>query len=298
LTTAATSTPKRRHWWSAQPPPPASPIPARRAYTEVLLVFAAFFGAGIIAGGETLAGRYPAPAGSWAVFIPAAVSQLSMAGVAALVVILLSARRGIGPRALGLGLPTQARGGAAVGRTVRMATWAVAALLVGGGITSALATGKLGLPVRPDNAYLIYAAAASLAAGVVEEIVVLAFVVTALRQASRPLPEIVVVAVLLRCSYHDYYGPGVVGIAVWAAIFVWIFLRSGSIVPLIIVHFFWDLTIFFYQRWHVFGTVRLDAFVLLPLVAGITWLVEISRRRASTQPWDAIARSKDGDVRA
>jgi len=33
-------------------------------------------------------------------------------------------------------------------------------------------------------------------------------VVTTLRQASRPMAEIVVVAVLLRCSYHIYYGPG------------------------------------------------------------------------------------------
>ena len=63
----------------------------------------------------------------------------------------------------------------------------------------------------------------------------LEFVVSALRQAGRPLAEIVIVAVALRMSYHDYYGPGVIGIAVWAAVFVWLYLRTGSVIPLIIV---------------------------------------------------------------
>jgi membrane protease YdiL (CAAX protease family) len=271
--------PPRRHWWSIQAPAAASPISGRRAYAEVLAVFAAFFAAGIIAGGETLAGRYPVPAGNWAIFVPAAVSQLGMAGIAALVVISLSGRRGIGPRALGLGLPMTASGKPAVARTFRIGVWAVLALLAGGIITGVLATGKLGQPLRPDDAYLVYAAAASLAAGVVEEMVVLAFVITTLRQANRPLPEIVVVAVLLRCSYHDYYGPGVVGIAIWAALFIWLFLRSGSVIPLIVVHFLWDLTIFFEQKWHAFATLRLDAFLLLPLAAGITWFVGVMNSR-------------------
>src|SRR5579859_5329866 len=62
--------PAKPHWWSIQKPPPADPISARRAYTEVLAVFTAFFAAGIVAGAETLARRYPAPSGSWAVYTP------------------------------------------------------------------------------------------------------------------------------------------------------------------------------------------------------------------------------------
>lgn len=270
--------PPARHWWSIQPPPPASPISAGRAYAEVLLVFAAFFAAGVIAGGESLAGRYPLPAGNWAVFVPAAVSELAMAGIAALVVILMSGRRGITPRALGLGLPRKASGEPAAGRAFRIGVWAVLALLAGGLVTSLLATGKLGQPLRLSDAYLIYAATASLAAGVVEEMVVLAFVVSTLRQAGRRLPEIVIVAVLLRCSYHIYYGPGVAGIAVWAAFFIWLFLRSGSVIPLIVVHFLWDLTIFLGQRWHAIDTGRGIAFLLLPAAAGITWLVDVMNR--------------------
>ena len=274
--------PARPHWWSAQPRPPAPPISARRGYAEVLLVFAAFFAASIVAGGETLARRYPAPSGSWAVFAPAAISELAMSGLAVAVVVLLSARRGITPRLLGLGMPRKADGTPAAGQTFRIGVWAVAALVAGGEITGLLATGKLGQPPHQAGAYLLYATAASVAAGIIEETVALAFVVTTLRQAGRPLPEIVLVAVLLRCSYHDYYGPGVLGIAVWAAVFVWLFLRLGSVLPLIVVHILWDASIFLGQQhgWLLgVAAVRGVLFVTLPIAAAVTWLVEVSDRR-------------------
>ncbi|HET9897983.1 MAG TPA: CPBP family intramembrane glutamic endopeptidase [Streptosporangiaceae bacterium] len=272
--------PPRARWWSVQPPPAASRISVRRAYGEVLAVFAAFFAAGIIAGGETLARRYPAPSGSWAVYVPASVTEISMAGLAVAVTVLLSSRRGITPRSLGFGLPRTAKGGVAGGSAFRMGVWAIVALVAGGLITGVLATGKLGQPAHQDYGYLLYATSASLAAGVVEESVVLAFVVTTLRQANRPLPEILIVAVLLRCSYHDYYGPGVAGIAVWAVVFTWLFLRSGSIVPLIVVHFLWDATIFWSQRWHWLVGGRLIGALLLLAAATFTWLAEVSKRNS------------------
>ena len=270
--------PPADHWWSIQKPPPSEPISARRAYGEVLGVFALFFAAGILAGAETLARRYSAPAGSWAVFTPAAISQVATATLAVIVTVLLSARRGISARLLGLGLPRNADGGAAGWPALRVAAWAMLALIVGGAITSVLATGKLGQPVRQDYSYQLYATAASLAAGVIEETVVLAFVVTTLRQARRPLVEIVIVAVLLRCSYHDYYGPGVVGIAVWAVVFVWLFLRSGSAIPLIVVHFFWDATIFWAQRWHWVSAARGFAALAVFIVAVVSWLADRGKR--------------------
>ncbi|HYK31679.1 MAG TPA: type II CAAX endopeptidase family protein [Streptosporangiaceae bacterium] len=276
--------PAKPHWWSIQAPPPAGPISARRAYLEVLGVFLAFFAAGIVAGGETLARRFPPPSGSWALFTPATIGELTMAGLAVAVTVLLSSRRGITPRKLGLGLPRRADGGVAVAPAFRMAVWAIVTLSVGGAITSALATGHLSQPIVQDNSYLMYTTAASIAAGVVEETVVLAFVVTTLRQAGRPLAEILVVAVLLRCSYHDYYGPGVVGIAVWAAVFVWLFLRTGSVIPLVIVHFLWDATIFWAQRWDWMNTVRVLGAMLLVAGAIFTWFAEVSKRRNGSRP--------------
>lgn len=274
--------PYRRHWWSIQQPPPVPAISARRAYAEVLGVFAVFFTASIIAGAESLANRYPPPSGSWAAFVPAAVNQLAVAALAVVVVVLLSGRRGISPRMLGLGLPQRPSGGTAAGHTFRMGVWALTALLAGGLVTVALETGKLNVPAHQNGGFLVYAIAASVAAGVVEETVVLAFLVTTLRQAGRPLPEIVLVAVLLRCSYHDYYGPGVLGIAVWATVFVWLYLRAGSVIPLIVVHFLWDATQFSGmqpQLKYGIGLLVAAALFLLPLAAGITWLVEYLNRQ-------------------
>ncbi len=279
--------PPRAHWWSIQSPPPVERISARRAYLEVLGVYLTFFAASIVAGGETLARRYPVPSGSWAVFTPAAISELALCALAILVAGLLSARRGISLRMLGFGLPRKASGKVAAAQAYRIGAWALVALIIGGFVTGALATGKLGQPAHQDASYLLYTTAASLAAGIVEETIALAFVVSTLRQAGRPLPEIVLVAVVLRCCYHDYYGPGVVGIAIWAAIYVWLYLRGGSIVPLIVVHFLWDVTIFWGQQphWrHAFTIGRADAYFVLPAVAGITWLVDVIARASRHDP--------------
>lgn len=277
--------PARAHWWSIQPPPPAGRISPRRAYAEVLLVFAAFFAAGIIAGGETLAGRYPPPSGSWAIFAPAAVHEIATSVLALLVVVLLSARRGITPRFMGLGWPRKGDGAPAAAQSLRIVGWAVVALVAGGAVTNALAMGdKLGQPAHQDYSYLVYTLAASLTAGIVEEAVVLAFVVTTLRQAGRPLPEIAAVAVLLRCSYHDYYGAGVVGIALWATVFVWLFLRTGSVLPLMAVHVLWDATLFAGQRWHLVQAIETAMLVLLPMAAAISWIVGVRRRKAAPLP--------------
>jgi len=242
---------------------------------------AEFFAASVVAGGETLARRYPAPSGSWAVFTPAILSELGMCVLAVLVTVLLSARRGISARWLGFGWPRKRDGRAGAAQSLRIGVWAISALLAGGVVTGILARGnKLGQPAHQDASYVIYTVAASLTAGIVEETVVLAFVVTTLRQARRPLPEIVLVAVLLRCSYHDYYGLGVLGIAVWAAIFVWLFLRTGSVLPLIVVHVLWDASIFLGQHWHVVQIASAGAWLLLLLAAGISWLVDLRARLA------------------
>ncbi len=277
--------PARPHWWSVQPPPPSTPISAGRAYLEVLAVFAAFFAAGIIAGAETFARAYPAPSGSWAVFVPATVTEVATAALAVAVTVLLSARRGITPRSLGFGLPRNADGTAGGWPAFRMAAWALVALNAGSVITGQLAGGHhLVQPAHQHAAYLLYSTAASLAAGVVEETVVLAFAVTTLRQAGRPLAEIVLVALVLRCSYHDYYGIGVVGIAVWAAAFIWLFLRTGSIVPLIIVHFLWDAVIFWSQQYRGVASVASLAAILIVLAAVISWLAEVYQRWRGQPP--------------
>src|SRR5262249_29268141 len=94
-----------------------------------------------------------------------------------------------------------------------------------------------------------------------------------------PMPEIGLVAVLLRCSYHDYYGLGVIGIAFWAAVFVWLFVRTGSVLPLVGGPIIWDISIFLGQRWHSNSIINAHRSILLCLAAGVTWLIDLKTRR-------------------
>jgi hypothetical protein len=265
----------RRPWWSAAPLPPLPPISTRRAYTEVLLVFAAFFLAGVVSAGILLGGRYRNPLvnGSWSDYAPQFVDTLAQTGLAVAVVLLLSARRGVTPGVLGLRLPRRGDGRFAAGQATRILAWAIFALVLGGIINASLQTGHLPTS-RPDAAELIYAMAASVQAGVVEELVVLAFAVVTLRQAGRPLWEITVVVLVLRGSYHVYYGPGVIGILVWAALFYWIYLRTGNIVLLMVGHTGWDAIGFLSQRWPGVAGFGILVAVAIWIAAPITWLVE------------------------
>jgi hypothetical protein len=104
--------------------------------------------------------------------------------------------------------------------------------------------------------------------------VVLAFVVVTLRQAGRPWWEVTTVALVLRCSYHIYYGPGVVGILVWAALFYWIYLRTRSLILLMICHAGWDAVGFLAQSWPAASAVGLLIGIGVCIAGPITWLVE------------------------
>jgi hypothetical protein len=189
------------------------------------------------------------------------------------VVLLLSSRRGVTPGVLGLRWPRREDGHFAAGAATRILAWAILALVLGGIINAALQTGHLPTS-RPNAPELIFAMGTSIQAGIVEELVVLAFAVITLRQAGRPLWEVTVVVLVLRGSYHIYYGPGVLGILVWAALFYWIYLRTGNIVILMVSHAGWDAVGFLSQRWPGVAGVGVLLAVAIWIAAPITWLVE------------------------
>lgn len=245
----------------------------------MLGVFVAFFGSGILAAGFSLGDALPTENGGWGLFVPNAFDQVAQAGLAVTVVVLLLRNRGVSRRAFGLDVPRRADGRWAIGQSLRMATWAVAALIAGSLVTSALATGQYNLPAHLRAPFLVYAASSSLNAGIVEELVVLGFVVTTLRQARRPLWELVLVALVLRGTYHIYYGVGVLGILIWASVFVWLYLRTRSLLPIVAVHVVWDTTVFMAQRWPAAIVVGLLFALAMAIAAPITWLVERSDRR-------------------
>ena len=118
----------------------------------------------------------------------------------------------------------------------------------------------------------------------VEELVVLAFVVVTLRQARRGWWEITLVALVLRGSYHIYYGPGVVGILVWAALFYWIYLRFRSLILLMVCHAAWDTVGFFSQRWPAVAGGAVLVAVVIWLAAPISWLIERNNPQSGLEP--------------
>jgi hypothetical protein len=241
----------------------------------VLLVFAGFFLASVVSAGVLLGGRYrnPLTNGSWSDYAPAFVDALAQTGLAIAVVLLLSSRRGVTPGVLGLRLPRREDGHVAAGQATRILAWAIFALVLGGIINALLQTGHLPTS-RPNAPELIFAMGTSIQAGIVEELVVLAFAVVTLRQAGRPLWEVTAVVLVLRGSYHIYYGPGVLGILVWAALFYWIYLRTGNVIILMVSHAGWDAVGFLSQRWPGVAGVGVLLALAIWIAAPITWLAE------------------------
>jgi Protein of unknown function (DUF2510)/Type II CAAX prenyl endopeptidase Rce1-like len=271
--------PAAAHWWSIAPDPVLPAISTRRAYFEVLFVFLVMFATGILAAGLLLAGHYKdlESNGNWALYSTQIVGVVTEIAVAVALVLLLGERRGVSARTLGLTLPRHEDGSMAAGRLTRIAAWCVFALVLGGIVNAVLQSGHL--PTAQINtAAIFFAAFDSIQAGVIEELVVLAFVVVTLRQAGRPWWEVTLIALVLRGSYHIYYGPGVFGILVWAALYYWIYLRFRSLIPLMVCHMAWD-AVGLSQRWGAVAVVGVLAAVGLWIAAPITWLVERSNRQ-------------------
>jgi membrane protease YdiL (CAAX protease family) len=256
-----------------------------RAYTEVLIMFALVFASGIINAAESLGGNDVAPSGSWGTFAPATVNEVCNAAVIVIAVVLLSARRGVSSQLLGIRMPQSLPGVGPASRAIRMAALGLLAFLVGAITTSQLAGGHhYPQPAHLSVPFLVYSVGGSLFSGVVEEMVALAFAVSTLRQARRPAAEIVVVAVLLRCSYHTYYGAGIVGIAIWATVFALLYLRFRSVIPLIILHFLWDSLLFLSLKWPAIAGVGILLGLGLVITAFIMWIVAVVSHQHAKRP--------------
>lgn len=289
---ADAAAPRRRRWWSIAADPELPPIGARRAYTEALLVYAAFFLVGIVAAGVVFGGHSEdvTTNGSWGTYMTGAVSTVAEMGVAVALVLLLGARRGVTRFSLGLVVPRTPDGRLGVSRTIRVAAWCFFAIVAGNVIVALLQTGKLPTTTSsaPDLIFSVFRAAD---AGVVEELVVLAFLVVTLRQAGRPWWEVTVVALVCRAAYHIYYGPGVVGILLWAALFYWIYLRFRQVGVMIVCHALWDAVVFLSRATVVIAEVGELVIVGLWIVSGIMWLVERGNRTvpgAVGPAWPAV----------
>ncbi|WP_062382950.1 CPBP family intramembrane glutamic endopeptidase [Demequina iriomotensis] len=100
-----------------------------------------------------------------------------------------------------------------------------------------------GLPDMWWSATILLLSAA--AAGVLEEFVVVGFVLTRLRDLGRSPWTAIVLAALLRGAYHLYQGwPMALGNVVMGLVFGWVYVRRGRLAPLVLAHWTLDAVAF------------------------------------------------------
>lgn len=84
----------------------------------------------------------------------------------------------------------------------------------------------------------------------VEEVIVVAFLADRLLRVGWSWPMVLIGTALLRGSYHLYQGIGpALGNVVMGLVFLWIYRRTGRIMPLVIAHFLLDAVGFLAGAW-------------------------------------------------
>ncbi|MGO8877390.1 MAG: type II CAAX prenyl endopeptidase Rce1 family protein [Acidimicrobiales bacterium] len=258
------------------PPRPVPPAGRRRLVVELLIVLAVFPLPYVISAlqalvayllGEGAGKRIPVlfPGHMGAGFPFVLVEVLLPLAAGALVLYLLSLPGGDGgPAAIGLDRQ-QVRADLAL----LLPVFALCDLIpiVGGSLAlhalgvhnPSPATG--GVPAYYGVAYV----AMAVVAGVVEELVVLGYLVRRLEQLGlRPL-WVVVLAVAVRGSYHLYYGWGVLPLLLWATASVLLYRRYRRLAPFIVVHALWDSGIFLSGHF-----LAAEVLILTPLTIAFT----------------------------
>ena len=266
----------------------------RRLVAEILIVLAIFPLPYVLNALAVLAqaavhqgapGRFPLPiAGHLPLsFLIDLVLTLEPLAAAALVLYLLSISGERGGRAIGLD-----RSDARQDLALVLPVFLLCFLLPEGGVARLLhaahvrsitpATQKL------PGYYSIVGVATAVSAGVVEEIVVLGFLVRRLEQLGLRPALVVAVAVLVRISYHLYYGWGVLPILAWALASVLMYRRYRRLGPFIVVHTLWDLGLILVPFFGG-GPLTVEVLLLAPstFVAWLMWRNRIAPRPPAPQ---------------
>jgi membrane protease YdiL (CAAX protease family) len=100
-----------------------------------------------------------------------------------------------------------------------------------------------GLPGSWWASTILLLAAAT--AAILEETIVVGYLVTRLEQLKWSVPAIIITSALIRGGYHLYQGwPMALGNVVMGAVFAWVFIRRRRLAPLIVAHFLLDFVSF------------------------------------------------------
>jgi membrane protease YdiL (CAAX protease family) len=243
----------------AEPVGPAAPLPRQVLRSEVLLVLGVSVGASALYAALSLLRRLLAPVplsqteatlnGSYVPDQPWLDLAFQLAGIGlgvvpALLAVHLLTRDGIPARAIGLDRD-RPRGDLARG--------AVLATIVGvPGLVLYLVAYQLGVSATivpsalPDVWWRVPVLVLSAVMNAtLEEVVVVGYLITRLRQLGWSPRRAVAAAALLRGAYHLYQGFGAfLGNAAMGLFFGWFFLRTRRVMPLIVAHTLLDVAAF------------------------------------------------------
>jgi len=265
-------------------------LPARSRLTaEIVIVLAIFPGPYVLnalavlvqsAVHEGAPGRFPLPIANHLglSFLIDFVLALEPLAAAALVVYLLSISGEGGSRAIGLDRSDPKQDLALV-LPVFLLCFLIpelgVSLLLRAAHVSAIAPASQSLP----KYFSVLGIVTAVSAGVVEEIVVLGFLVRRLEQRGLRPAAVVIVAVLVRISYHLYYGWGVLPILAWALASVLMYRRFRRIGPFIVVHVLWDVGLILVPFFGG-GPLAVEVVLLVPstLVFWLMWRKRLPRR--------------------
>jgi hypothetical protein len=215
---------------------------------EWALLYLVVYGRSIILGAQVLVlrlggGEYHRD-GSTPAVITTAWHDLALTGAAVIgAVLLLRYRRRLDSPAMGLRVDAPLRAWSAVtvifffAVTISLGNVGLIDHLVG----CTVCGGYPPLHTSP-GAQAFDAVSAGLTAGFGEEILVCAMLVVTGEQLGWRTRTIYAVGILARLAYHDFYGPGVVGLALWAAVAIWLFTTYRLLWPTIAVHAAWDMS--------------------------------------------------------
>jgi membrane protease YdiL (CAAX protease family) len=277
--------------WLAPPAPgPARQqrrqIGAVRAYAEVAAVYALGFGPAVATAFylldhpghilnshvPTLHGQLVSEGVDWAISLPGLLLALW-----------LMWRRGWTWRRLGIA-PRWVTGSLRRRQALAIGCTNFAATFVAAIVLASVAQGHH-FPFGRTGAWgMIGGVSGAVRSGFLEELIVTAFVITTLRQARRPWPEILAVSLALRVAYHVYYGTPwiVLWIAIWAGTAFGLYRRTRRLTPIMASHMIWDVQGFTLAELGNTGGAIVLALYAAAIVAGVMLLLTRSVRSAQT----------------
>ncbi|MGH3262797.1 MAG: hypothetical protein ACRDNS_12440, partial [Trebonia sp.] len=202
---------------------PPAPVGTLRAYVEVIVVYGLAYGLSVAAAVQAWVrptSAPPAPTPTPSNQLAGVVSSWSwQVLVCVTLALVLAQRRGWRLGDLGV-RPAGSRTASARRQAVAVAAALVTAMYVAGLVLTSLAP-TASYPLGATGPWgMIGAFGSSVRAGVVEELIVVAFTITTLRQARRPWAEVIAVAYMLRLGYHLYYGSWwvLLWVAIWGGV--------------------------------------------------------------------------------